>query len=265
MATYNDDPAGLDAALGSVVAQGYADWELVVCDDSTRTESVAVLEKYKALLGERMVYRRHEVRLGFVGSINEAISLARGELIARMDGDDLCAPDRLELQVAYLAEHPEVGILGGNMEIMSAGGQTLSVRRYKRGPKEIRRIAYFRNPLAHPTVMMRKSALDRIGHYDPGFKKAEDYELWLRALKRGVVIENLDRVLVRYRVAEGYSRKRDADNWTFGIRAKLRHFTWSQPILALAGIALSLALLLIPAKLLDALYARDSRDPILYG
>ena len=113
--------------------------------------------------------------------------------------------------------------------------------------------------------MMRKSVLDRIGLYDPDFRKAEDYELWLRALKRGVVIENVDRVLIRYRVSEDYSRKRDADNWLFGIKAKLMHFSWRDPLRSLAGIALSFFLLVIPARLLDSLYKRDHRAPIIYG
>lgn len=265
MATYNDAPDALDAAMRSVEGQTLQDWELVVADDSTRPESIAVLERHAALLGDRMVYRHHEKRLGLVGSINEALALAKGDLIARMDGDDECVPDRLEIQAAFLGSRPEVGILGGDIEVMNDAGRSLSVRRYKRGARAIRRVAFIRNPLAQPTVMMRKSVLDRIGLYDPDFRKAEDYELWLRALKRGVVIENVDRVLIRYRVSEDYSRKRDADNWLFGIKAKLMHFSWRDPLRSLAGIALSFFLLVIPARLLDSLYKRDHRAPIIYG
>lgn len=265
MATCDDRPDALEAAIESVADQSWKDWELVVADDSSRPDSIAVLRKYAALLGERMVYRHHERRLGLVPSINEALSLSRGELIARMDGDDICAGDRLETQAAYLSAHPEVGILGGDVEIMSDAGERLSVRRYKKGRREIRRVAFIRNPLAQPTVMLRRSVLDEIGLYDPSFRKAEDYELWLRALKRGIVIENMDRVLIRYRVSEDYSRKRDADNWLFGIKAKLMHFSWRSPLRSAAGLALSCVLLVIPARLLDSLYKRDHRAPIIYG
>ena len=126
-------------------------------------------------------------------------------------------------------------------------------------------MSFIRNPLAQPTVMLRKSVLDMIGVYDARFRKAEDYELWLRALKHSVVIENLDRVLVRYRVPDDYSRKRDADNWKFGIKAKLMHFSWRYPLRSLAGIALSCVLLVTPTRLLDALYRRDHRAPIIYS
>lgn len=265
IATFNDRPDALESALASVVGQSWRDWELVVADDSTKPESIAVLNAYAARLGDRMVLRHHEKRLGLVGSINEAIGLARGEYIARMDGDDICVPDRLALQAAHLEAHPDVGILGGNIEVMTDKGETLSVRRYKKSLEEIKRIAFIRNPLAQPTVMMRRSVLDLIGLYDPQYRKAEDYELWLRALKRGVIIENLDKVLIRYRVPEDYSRKRDADNWLFGIKAKLAHFSWRSPLRSAAGLALSVALLIIPARLLDVLYKRDHRVPIIYG
>ena len=265
IATYNDKPTSLHAALRSVVDQTWKDWEIVIADDSTRRESVEVIEGYAKLLGDRLVFRHHERRLGLVASINEALGLARGELIARMDGDDICVPDRLESQVRHFAEHPDVGILGGNIEIISDGGEALSVRRYRKDRDGIRRVSFIRNPLAQPTVMLRKSVLDMIGVYDARFRKAEDYELWLRALKHSVVIENLDRVLVRYRVPDDYSRKRDADNWKFGIKAKLMHFSWRYPLRSLAGIALSCVLLVTPTRLLDALYRRDHRAPIIYG
>lgn len=265
MAIFNDRPDALEAALASIAGQTWSDWELVVADDSTNAASIAVLEAYAARLGPKMILRRHEKRLGLVGSINDALDFARGDYIARMDGDDICKPDRLEKQVAYLDSHPDVGILGGDIEVMTDGGATLSVRRYKKSRADIERIAFIRNPLAQPTVMMRRSVLDLIGPYDPRFRKAEDYELWLRALKAGVVIENLDRVLIRYRVPDDYSRKRDADNWLFGIKAKLRHFSWRSPLRSAAGIALSVVLLIVPARILDALYRRDHREPIIYG
>lgn len=265
MATYNDRPASLDAALRSIVEQSFEDWEIVVADDSTRAETIEVLDRYAELLGGRLTVRHHANRLGLVASINEALGLARGSLIARMDGDDICMKDRLAVQSRYLADHPEVGILGGNMEIMTEGGVGLSVRRYNSDRRSLQRMSFIRNPVAQPTVMLRREVLDRIGLYDARFRKAEDYELWLRALKRGVVIENLDRVLIRYRVPEDYSRKRDADNWLFGIKAKLMHFSWRYPLHSIMGLGLSVLLLLAPTRILDALYRRDHRAPIIYN
>jgi glycosyltransferase involved in cell wall biosynthesis len=264
MATYNDKPEELDASLRSVVDQSWKDWELVVCDDSSHAGSTAVLEKYALALGPRMRYLHNPSRLGLVGSLNRALTAAKGGLIARMDGDDLCCPERLAHQAAYLELHPEVGILGGDIRIISESGAVLSVRRYRKGRDEILKMSFIRNPLAQPTVMLRRSVLDEIGLYDPRFSKAEDYELWLRALKRGIVVENLDEVLISYRVPGDYSRKRDSSNWKFSIKAKLMHFRHDMPLRSCLGILVSLALLLAPAGLLDALYARDHRAPILY-
>jgi glycosyltransferase involved in cell wall biosynthesis len=264
MATYNDRPEHLDASLRSVVDQSLSDWELVVCDDSTKSETTAVIQKYAALLGPKLVHLRNSPRLGLVGSLNRALASAKGELIARMDGDDICESERLAHQAAYLDAHPEVGILGGDIQVISDEGESLSIRRYRKGRDEVRKMSFIRNPLAQPTVMLRRSVLDAIGLYDPRFAKAEDYELWLRALAAGIVIENMDEVLIRYRVPSDYSRKRDSLNWKFAIKAKLLHFRWSSPLRSCLGLLVSLGLLLTPARLLDALYRRDHRAPILY-
>jgi len=264
MATYNDRPEHLDASLRSVVDQSWSDWELVVCDDSTKSETVAVIEKYSGLLGPKMIHLRNSPRLGLVGSLNRALVAAKGELIARMDGDDICCPDRLAHQAEYLAARPEVGIVGGDIQVISDEGAPLSIRRYRKSRDDILKMSFIRNPLAQPTVMLRRSALDAIGLYDPRFAKSEDYELWLRALGRGIVVENMDEVLIRYRVPSDYSRKRDSSNWKFAIKAKLMHFRWGSPLRSSFGLLVSLALLLTPSRLLDALYRRDHRAPILY-
>ena len=264
MAIYNDDPRFLEAAIRSVADQSFRDWELVISDDSTKSESAAVIERFKKELGDRLVYTHNEPRLGLAPSINQALSRSSGEFIARMDGDDICLPDRLERQVAYLESHPDVGILGGDIQIITEDSERLTVRHYRCGRREIERTSFIRNPLAQPTVMMRRSVLDAIGVYDASFKKAEDYELWLRALKRSVVVENLGKVVLLYRVPKVEARKRDLPNWKFGLKAKFRHFSWRHPFMSAAGIGLSIALMITPARLLDLLYRRDYRTPILF-
>ena len=103
MATRNDDPLFLAQAIDSIKAQTYSDWELVVADDSDRRDTIQVLESYASELGEtKFRLLRNDPPLGLPRSINRALAASRGQLVARMDGDDLCLPDRLEAQVAYL-------------------------------------------------------------------------------------------------------------------------------------------------------------------
>jgi len=265
MATYNDEPRFLEAAIGSIAAQSYGEWQLVVVDDSTNDETRSLLDRFAGELGAKMLLARNDKRLGFVRSINRGIELAGGELIARMDGDDIAAPDRLAAQVDYLREHQDVGILGGYVRIIAEDGSPLAVRRYKSSRAEIERTCFIRNPLAHPAVMMRRSVLESIGSYDESFKKAEDYELWLRALKRSVRIENLPQVLIDYRVQRDYSAKRDKSNWSFAVKAKLKNFNGRRPLRSAFGLCLSLGMALLPRAVLNRLYARDHESPILYG
>lgn len=181
-----------------------------------------------------------------------------------MDGDDVCVPYRLEAQVAYLDSHPEVGIAGGDIEVVDRDLRHLSVRRYAKDAKRLIRRSFIRNPLAQPTVMLRKSVLDRIGGYDPKCERAEDYELWLRAIKKSVVLANMDKILIKYRVLAEYSKKRDKRNWNYSIYGKIKNFNFRYPISSLLGIGVSLAFRLAPASILNRLYRMDHESPMLY-
>jgi glycosyltransferase involved in cell wall biosynthesis len=265
MATRNDDPLFLAQAIDSIKAQTYSDWELVVADDSDRRDTIQVLESYASELGEtKFRLLRNDPPLGLPRSINRALAASRGQLVARMDGDDLCLPDRLEAQVAYLEEHPDVGIVGSDIEIVDADLGHLSIRQYSKSERDIVSLSFIRNPLAQPTVMMRRSVLDRIGPYDVKCERAEDYELWLRAIKRSVKLANMDRVLLKYRISETYSRKRDKRNWKYGLYGKVKNFNARHPLYSLAGIAMSFVFLLMPGRFIDRLYRRDHASPLLY-
>jgi glycosyltransferase involved in cell wall biosynthesis len=265
MATRNDDPSFLAQAIESIKAQTYTDWELVVADDSDRKDTIRVLDSYAAELGEsRFRLLRSGRPLGLPRSINRALAAARGQLFARMDGDDLCLPDRLEAQVAYLMEHPDVGIVGSDIEIVDADLRHLSTRQYLKSERDIVRLSFIRNPLAQPTVMIRRSVLDRIGPYDEKCERAEDYELWLRAIRKSVKLANMDRVLLKYRVSEVYSNKRDKRNWKYGLYGKVKNFNARHPLYSLVGIAMSFVFLIAPGRLIDRLYRWDHASPLLY-
>jgi glycosyltransferase involved in cell wall biosynthesis len=265
MATRNDDPGYLAQAIESIEAQSYRNWELIVADDSTEIATIRLLESARERLGaERFRLVHHDPALGLPRSLNAALAMVRGELIARMDGDDVCMPDRLEAQVAYLDAHPEVGIAGGDIEVVDRDLRHLSVRRYTKDAKRLVRRSFIRNPLAQPTVMLRSSVLDRIGGYDPKCERAEDYELWLRAIKKSVVLANMDKILIKYRVLAEYSKKRDKRNWNYSIYGKIKNFNYRYPISSLLGIGVSLAFRLAPTSIVNRLYRMDHESPMLY-
>lgn len=259
MATFNDDPALLHAALESIVNQTYPHWELVVVDDSTFEPTLRVLADFANRFQERIRLRHNEKRLGFVQSLNLGLADAKGDYVARMDGDDISLPVRFATQVAYLDENLSVGIVGSDILIIDGVGTAQSSRVYPHTGIQVRSRAFFRNPIAHPTVMIRREVLRRIGFYDQGFRRAEDYELWLRAIRAGIEINNINTVLLHYRIVGTYAAKRDKANWAYILRAKLRHFDFRCPVSSLAGIFASAFFYALPSAAMNLIYAHDVR------
>jgi len=230
---FNEPLDVLAQSLGSIRQQTFADFECLVVDESS---DAALAQGCRALCSEdpRFRYIRPAQRLGLAGSLNLGLQEAKGELVARFDSDDVCLPERLALQVSFLDAHPEVGVLGGALEVVSEQGQTLAFRDYPQDHTTIERRMQFTNAIAHPTVMLRRSVLLAHGGYGPEFRSAEDLELWLRLLNRGVRFANLGAVLVRYRQD---STVRNRQNWVFNRRARMRNLHLRHLPLRLAGIA----------------------------
>lgn len=145
---------------------------------------------------------------GLGNAMNIGINLCTNELIARMDADDIAMPDRFEKQVAYMMEHPEIAVLGGQIsEFIGSEDNIVGYRNVPLTPNECRKYYQDRDPLNHMTVMLRKSAVLDAGNYLP-WHLDEDTYLWGRILKKGYEIANLPDVLVNVRVGDAmYARR----------------------------------------------------------
>jgi glycosyltransferase involved in cell wall biosynthesis len=229
---FNEPADVLQASLDSVAAQTLTDFECIVVDESTQPEAA---DACRALCGRdtRFCYIHPEQRIGLAASLNLGISMARAPLIARFDSDDICMPDRILRQVSYMDAHPEVGVVGGGLEIMGEDGVTLAFRGYPTDHAVIERKLQTTTPIAHPTVMLRKALIEQHGGYDPDFRFAEDLDLWLRLANRGVRFANLSEVLVRYRQQQ---TNRNPRHWEFNLRARKRNFATRQLARRLLGI-----------------------------
>lgn len=185
----------LREAIDSILAQNYRDFELLIIDDGSSDGSAAVVESYS---DQRIRFIRNGKNLGLVNTLNKGLDLARGEYVARMDQDDISLPLRLEKQVACLDANADIGVCGTNIEVFGIGNY---IQEYPGAPDEVKSSLFFYNALAHPTVIMRKSLLDKYGlRYSPDFVHAEDYDLWQRCSHAFLVV-NLPEVLLRYRTA----------------------------------------------------------------
>lgn len=187
----------LAAAIDSVLTQTLADLELVVIDDGSTDASPWVLAAY-ASRDDRVLVLRQE-NAGLATSLNRGIAHARAPLIARLDADDIAEPWRLELQHAYLAESPDVGLVGGAVVFMDEDGRRFGEARYPLSDAEIRRAFVTTTPFVHSAVMLRREAFETAGGYRAAFPHAEDLDLWLRlgAVSR---LANLEETVVSYRI-----------------------------------------------------------------
>lgn len=203
-----DAEATLPRALESCLAQTYSDFELLVIDDGSRDGSAAVARE-AAVSDGRVLLLDAPVPGGLVPALRAGCAAAHGELIARMDADDVAHPERLAEQVRFLDAHPEIAACGCGVRIVRRGerGEPLPAdpgfQRYEAwinaltAPEAIARDRFVESPLVHPSVVMRRAALEAVGGYrDPGW--AEDYDLWLRLLEGDYRLAKVPRVLLEW-------------------------------------------------------------------
>lgn len=194
--------ATVDEAIGSILGQTLADLELIAVDDGSVDGTRQRLEGWAGRDARvRPVARDHA---GLVEALNAGVRTCRAPLIARMDADDRALPQRIEKQVAFLSRHPETAVVGS----LVAGFPPESVQQGFRiylewlnslvSPEDIAREIYVESPLAHPSVMIRRSWLDRVdGYQDNGWP--EDYDLWLRLHLAGARFAKVDETLLLWR------------------------------------------------------------------
>jgi len=174
----------LPAALRSLGRQTFRDWECVVVDDGSADETAAV-----AGAADPRLTVVSNPSSGLVGALTHGLGLCRAEYVARMDADDVMRRDRLARQVAALDGAPHLAGVGGHVRFFPRTGMTDGLRAYERwlngidSPERVRAEAFVECPVAHPTLMLRRSVLSAFGYRARGWP--EDYDLVLRLLAAG--------------------------------------------------------------------------------
>jgi glycosyltransferase involved in cell wall biosynthesis len=197
---YNAGP-WIGMAMDSILAQSFRSLELLVVDDGSTDRSLAEIEARAVKDGRVRVFRQRNS--GPAAALNMALAEARGALMARLDADDVAHERRLERQVAYLAEHADVGAVGAwAMDIDGDGRPRGRVRKPDTDPATLKHMLMRRNPFVHSAVTARTEIVRRVGGYRSAFDLAEDYDLWLRVAETAE-LANLPEVLVSYRVHDG--------------------------------------------------------------
>jgi glycosyltransferase involved in cell wall biosynthesis len=212
MPVYNGKAYVADA-VQSILDQTFRDFELLALDDGSTDGSTEILQQFADRDGRvRPVTQSH---VGYVPLLNKGIALARGDFLARMDADDVADPRRLERQVAYLRQHPDCVLVGGQALLIDAEG--LPIANMPGLPLDHAAIdaALMTGgwPIVHPAITLRRDAVRAVGGYDESARPHEDHDLFLRLAERGT-LANLPEVVLRYR--KHYNSVTYAEDGVFG-------------------------------------------------
>lgn len=187
--------ATLRESIGSLLAQTFSDFEVLILDDGSTDGPVPQSDD------PRIELIRSDKNLGLGRQLNIGLERCRGEFVARLDADDLALPERFQKQLDCLRSSPEIGICGSQAQLFDAAGDR-EIWNYPTQPDLCHATLFLRSSFLHPGVMMRRSVIEEHQlRYDETLRVAQDYELWCRMLKH-TSGTNLDECLTRYRISD---------------------------------------------------------------
>lgn len=207
---FKEQPNNLRQAMESMRKQTVpTDDFVLVCDGPLNEELDSEIAEEQEKFGSVLHVHRLEKNGGLGNALNEGLKICKNELVARMDSDDLSRPDRCEKQIALFSEYPEISLSSGTVsEFVDDPTHPTGKREVPITDEEIRTYSRKRNPMNHPCVMFKKSAVEASGDYKETYHLFEDYYLWVRMLMKGYKARNTRDVLLDMRSpADMYLRR----------------------------------------------------------
>lgn len=197
MAVHNGERY-LSEAVDSIVNQSFRDFEFIIVDDGSSDGSPSLLEAYAKC--DNRIRIITQANQGLAVALNNGIRIAQGKLIARMDADDISYPIRLGQQVSFLRRNPEVICCGTQVRLIDHDGDVIGLwsRPFASELIQSRLLAGEGGLIVHPTMMIRKESLMRLGLYDERYTRGQDFDLLLRLSEIGR-LANLDQILLDWR------------------------------------------------------------------
>lgn len=194
VAVYNGERF-LRQAMDSILAQTFAEFELIVIDDGSTDATPAILDSYT---DARLIRLTNKKNIGQTPSLNIGLEMARGEFIARHDADDVSHPDRFKRQVERLRENPALGLLGTSYRLIDEQNQILEIEVPPLTNAALQERLEDGNCFCHGSVMMRRDYLLQTGPYREAYRVTQDYDLWLRLAEK-CQLANLETPLYDFR------------------------------------------------------------------
>jgi len=261
----NDSPLFFEEALNSLFTQYYGAQKIHVylaIDGEISQEITDIIEKKS---NKFYKIRRISPNSGLANALNVLIdSLEDEEYVFRMDSDDISRKDRIQKQVEFMQNNPEIGICGTAIEEFTEDGSR-NIRQYPISHEKILAKIHKASPFAHPSVCFRKSALLKLQKYSVKSHLCEDAELWFRAIKKGITAANLSDVCLDFRIQNNlYKRRGTAIFDEFRVRFGGVYGIFGINIKLLFPVA-RLFFRLMPQFIIKRIYASSFRKKFLNG
>ena len=208
MPVYNADKY-LSEAIESILNQTHSNLELIISYDESSDGSLKIIREYEKK--DKRIIISYGKKRGLIKSLNDGLIISKGEYIARMDADDISLPRRLEKQLKYMRENPEIGVCGSWVE-MFGNVKKKYIWKLQENNKLLKARLLFSVPFAHPSVMINSNLIKKYDlKYNSIFETVEDYKLWLD-ISKYTKFANIPEVLIKYRyLKNSLSRIADKD------------------------------------------------------
>jgi len=242
-------------ALESIKFQNYQNLECLIIDDSTKQENIELIKNY-CLNDSRFHYFGRYGVDGLGAALSYGLAYCNGVFIARMDADDISISSRIAIQVTFLNDNPEVTVVGSNVTLIDEKGIEFGKKVYGIDHQSIVKQFIYKNGMAHPSVMFRRTIIESGESYDPLFRYCEDLEFWLRLLNRGYVFSNIKQPLIFYRESVKYNRVKN--NWIYNFRARNKYFSLGS-LSSYLSVTIALMYLVLPESIRRLFYKRMTK------
>jgi glycosyltransferase involved in cell wall biosynthesis len=198
MSVYNNE-SYLKDSIESILKQTYKNFEFIITDDCSTDKSASIISDYDES-DERINFIKNKKNIGLTKSLNKMIDLARGEYIARMDGDDIAKKNRFKEQIEVMENNKNIDVLFSNVSLIDENNNNICSSFRPNSLYKILNLMEFINYIPHPTVMVKKTIFKKYGKYNSEYIKGQDKELWQRLIKHEVNFFYLNKILLLYRI-----------------------------------------------------------------
>lgn len=208
MTIYNHDKF-LKSAIKSIISQKFKDWELLAIDNGSTDNTKKILKKIKNKKIRCFFLKKN---IGRTNCLNYGLKLCRGKFIAILDSDDLAKKNRFETQINEFNKNNEVALVGSNYNLINEKGKILKEINFSAKINQNPRLIFFKNPIAHSTIMFKKNLIKKIGQYSKNMKYAQDYLFILKVLKKNKIVilnKNLAKIRINHKLSETWRQKKN--------------------------------------------------------